>query len=286
VLPVDEFGAVNPKDLERAITHRTLLVTVMHANNEVGTVQPIAEMAEIAHSHGALMHTDAAQAMGKIPVDVDALNVDLLSIAGHKMYAPKGVGALYIRGGIPVVPLMQGAGHESGRRPGTENVMFNVGLGKASEIAGRDLQMNIAHFESKRDQLHHRIVAELGENAVRLNGHPEKRLPNTLSLSFRGVEANTLLSGIGERVSASAGAACHADKVDVSTVLEAMRVPVGWAMGTVRFSVGRGSTTEEMNLAADVVTEAVRQLLDHPNASILRDNDEDEWRQNPPRGAS
>ena len=277
VLPVDEFGAVDPKDLERMITFDTLLVTVMHANNEVGTVQPIAELAEIAHSHGALMHTDAAQSVGKIPVDVDTLGVDLLSIAGHKLYAPKGVGVLYIRNGVQLVHLMQGAGHEGGRRPGTENVMYNVGLGKACEIAGRDLQMNMAHFQNTRDQLHRGLSVELGENAVRLNGHPEKRLPNTLSLSFRGVEANTLLSEIGGQVAASAGAACHAGEVDVSAVLEAMCVPVDWAMGTVRFSVGRGSTTEEMDQVVNVVAEAVRRLQPQSvlAAPVLRGDDED-----------
>jgi cysteine desulfurase NifS/selenium donor protein len=260
VLPVDEFGMVDPEELSRVITFDTLLVTVMHANNEVGTVQPIVELAEIAHSHGALMHTDAAQSVAKIPVDVDMLGVDLLSIAGHKLYAPKGVGALYIRDGVQLEHLMQGAGHEGGRRPGTENVMYDVGLGKACEIAGRDLQMNMTHFQELRDRLHHGLLVELGEDAVRLNGHLEERLPNTLSISFRGVEANTLLSEIGEQVAASAGAACHADEVDVSAVLEAMRVPVDWAMGTVRFSVGRATTAEEIDSAVDVVVDAVRRL--------------------------
>jgi cysteine desulfurase len=231
----------------------------MHANNEVGTVQPIAEVAEIAHRHGALVHTDAAQSLAKIPVRVDDLGVDLLSVAGHKLYAPKGVGALYIRSGVQLAPLLHGAGHEGGRRPGTENVLEIVGLGQACAIAGRDLEKNMAHFRAMRDRLHEGLVRELGKEAVRLNGHPERRLPNTLSLSFRGVEANTLLSGIGEQVAASAGAACHADEVNVSAVLEAMKVPVEWAMGTVRFSVGRGTTAEEVDRAVEVVAEAVRR---------------------------
>jgi cysteine desulfurase len=260
ILPVDAYGMVEPADLERAITFDTLLVTVMHANNEVGTVQPIPQLAEIAHHHGALMHTDAAQSVGKIPVDVDALGVDLLSVAGHKLYAPKGVGALYIRSGVQLVQLMHGAGHEGGRRPGTENVMYNVGLGKACEVAARDLEKNMNHFKAMRDRLHDGLLGELGPEAVRLNGHPDRRLPNTLSLSFRGVEANTLLSEIGEQVAASAGAACHADEVDVSAVLEAMHVPVDWAMGTVRFSVGRGTTSEEIDRAVAVVAPAVRRL--------------------------
>ena len=267
VLPVDEYGLVDPTDLERATTPGTLLVSVMHANNEVGTVQPIAELAEIAHRHGALMHTDAAQSVGKIPVNVDNLGVDLLSVAGHKAYAPKGIGALYTRTGVQLAQLIHGAEHEGGRRPGTENVLEIVGLGKACEVAGRDLEKNMAHYRAMRDRLHEGLVRELGEKAVRLNGHPEKRLPNTLSLSFRGIEANTLLSEIGEQVAASAGAACHADGVDVSAVLEAMGVPVEWAMGTVRFSVGRGTTVEDVDRAVGIVAEAVRRL--QPQAAMV-----------------
>jgi len=271
VLPVDEYGLVDPADLERAITPDTLLVTVMHANNEVGTIQPIAELAEIAHRHGALMHTDAAQSVGKIPVDVDALGVDLLSVAGHKVYAPKGIGALYVRGTVRLEKLLHGATHESDRRPGTENVLEIVGLGQAAEIAVRDLEENQAHFQAMRDRLHDGLVRELGDEALQLNGHPDLRLPNTLSVSFRGVEANTLLSEIGEQVAASAGAACHADQVDVSAVLQAMRVPVDWAMGTVRFSVGRDTSAEEIDRAVDVVAQAVRRLQPQrlPVAPIL-----------------
>jgi cysteine desulfurase len=268
VLPVDAYGLVDPADLERSITPDTTLVTVMHANNEVGTIQPVAELAAIAHRHGALMHTDAAQSVGKIPVNVDELGVDLLSVAGHKLYAPKGIGALYIRSGVRLAPLLHGAGHEGGRRPGTENVLAIVGLGQACQVAGRDLDRNMAHFQAMRTRLHAGLARELGDEAVKLNGHLEKRLPNTLSLSFRGVEANTLLSEIGERVAASAGAACHgsaesprsADQVDVSAVLQAIGVPVEWAMGTVRFSVGRGTTAQEIDRAVEIVAEAVRRL--------------------------
>jgi cysteine desulfurase len=259
MLPVDEYGLVAPADLERAISPDTLLVTVMHANNEVGTVQPIAELAEIVHRHGALMHTDAAQSVGKIPVDVNDLGVDLLSVAGHKVYAPKGIGALYVRTGVQLAWLLHGAGHEGGRRPGTENVLQIVGLGQACQLAGRDLERNMAHFRTMRDRLHQGLVRELGERAVKLNGHPEERLPNTLSLSFLRLEANTLLSEIGETVAASAGAACHADEVDVSAVLRAMAVPVEWAMGTVRFSVGRDTTAHEIDRAVQIVADAVRR---------------------------
>ena len=260
VLPVDQYGLVDPADLERAITPETLLVTVMHANNEVGTIEPIAELAAIAHRHGALMHTDAAQSLGKIPVNVEALGVNLLSVAGHKLYAPKGIGALYVRSGVTLAPLIHGAGQEGGRRPGTENVLLAVGLGRACAIAGRDLDDNTAHFTSMRDRLHEGLVRALGDEAVRLNGPPEKRLPNTLNVSFRGVEANTLLAEIVDEVAASAGAACHADEVDVSRVIQAMQVPVEWAMGTVRFSVGRGTTAEQIDRTVEVVAEAARRL--------------------------
>jgi cysteine desulfurase NifS/selenium donor protein len=267
VLPVDGTGLVDPADLERALTADTLLVTVMHANNEVGTVQPIRELTEMAHRHGALMHTDAAQSVGKLPVKVDELQVDLLSIAGHKVYAPKGIGALYVRGGVQLAPLIHGAGHEGGRRPGTENVLEIAGLGKACQLATRDLAQNMAHFQEMRDRLHDGLVQVLGSNAVQLNGHPKKRLSNTLSLSFRGVEANTLLSEIGDQLAASAGAACHADEVDVSAVLEAMQVPVEWAMGTIRFSVGRSTRAEQIDRAIDVVVGAVQRL--QPQAALV-----------------
>jgi cysteine desulfurase len=260
VLPVDRVGLVDPADLERAITADTLLVTVMHANNEVGTIQPVGQLAEIAHRHGALMHTDAAQAVGKIPVCVSDLGVDLLSIAGHKAYAPKGIGALFVRKDVKLLPLMHGAGHEGGRRPGTENVLEIVGLGQACEVARRDLRRNMVHFQAMRDRLHEGLLAELGPGAVRLNGHPDLRLPNTLSLGFRGVEANTLISDIGEHVAASAGAACHAGGVDVSAVLAAMDVPLEWAMGTVRFSTGRNTTSEEVDRAVGNTAGAVQRL--------------------------
>ncbi|MBN2565329.1 MAG: selenide, water dikinase SelD [Candidatus Eisenbacteria bacterium] len=260
VLPVDENGLVAPADLERAATPDTVLVTVMHANNEVGTIEPVAELAAIAHARGALFHTDAAQSLGKIPVNVDALGVDLLSIAGHKIYAPKGIGALYVREGTRLEKQLHGADHEAGRRPGTENVLEIVGLGKACEIALRDLDENEMRFRAARDRLHGALTDALGESAFRLNGHPELRLPNTLSVAFRGVEANTLLSEIGDRVAASAGAACHSDEVTLSPVLEAMGVPVEWAMGTVRLTVGRGTSDDDVDRAAEVIAEAVRRL--------------------------
>ena len=259
-LPVDEHGLVAPADLEAAVTPQTTVVTIMHANNEVGTIMPIAELAAIVRGAGAVFHTDAAQSVGKVPVNVDDLGVDLLSIAGHKIYAPKGIGALYARPGTQLAKQLHGADHESGRRPGTENVLEIVGLGKACEIAGRDLEANAAHMRKMRDRLHEGLLEGLDDGAMRLNGHPELRLPNTLSVSFRGVEANTLLAEIAEDVAASAGAACHTDRIDVSAVLEAMGVPVDWAMGTVRLTTGRETTDDEIERAVEVIAAAVRRL--------------------------
>lgn len=276
ILPVDEYGLVDPEDLKETITPETILVSIMHANNEVGTIQPIAELAEIAHEHGALMHTDAAQSIGKIPVRVDELNVDLLSLAGHKLYAPKGIGMLYIRTGTELEKILHGADHERDRRPGTENVLEIVGLGKACEIAKRDLEKNMKHFRKMRDRLHEGLLRELGEDRLRLNGHPELRLPNTLDISFRGIEANTLLSEIQDEVAASAGAACHAEDVDISSVLEAMGVPVEWAMGTVRFSVGRGTTAEQIDRAIDVISSTARRLQPAPGEVCIPESEEKE----------
>ena len=260
ILDVDQFGQVNPSDLAAAIDSKTLLVTIMHANNEVGTIQKIRELAEITHKNGAVFHTDAAQSTGKIPLNVNELGVDLLSIAGHKLYAPKGVGLLYVRRGQNLTKLMHGASHESNRRPGTENVLEIVGLGKAAEIAARDLDRNMSHYLEMRDRLSQGLLEILGEKNMRVNGHPKERLPNTLSVSFKNVEANTLLAAISDQIAASAGAACHADQVDVSRVLQAMKVPLEWAMGTVRLTVGRETTAEQIDTAVKVISRAVQNL--------------------------
>lgn len=254
VVPVNEYGMVNPDDVARAITPRTILITIMHANNEVGTIQPIRKIAEIAHAHDIVIHTDAAQSTGKIPVPVDELKVDLLSIAGHKLYGPKGIGALYIRRGVKLNKIIHGADHEQNLRAGTENILCDVGLGEACECAGRDLQKNMTHTQEMRDLLFQKFD-ESGLD-FRMNGHPEKRLPNTLSLSFRNVEANTVLSELSH-VAASAGAACHSDQIDVSAVLEAMDVPLEYAMGTIRFSTGRFNTQDEIEKAADEVIKVI-----------------------------
>lgn len=269
ILPVDEYGLVNPEDLQKALTSDTILVSVMHANNEVGTIQPIRKLADLAHGVGAAFHTDAAQTMGKLPVDVQALGVDLLSIAGHKLYAPKGVGALYVRSGTKLDKLMYGANHESDRRPGTENVLEIVGLGKACKIAQRDLEDNMAHFKTMRDRLHDGLKSSLPENSFLLNGHPDLRLPNTLSLGFHRIEANTFLAEIGDRVAASAGAACHSDEIDLSHVLEAMHAPMDYAMGTVRFSVGRMTTTDEIDRALAIMVKSLSALLPETSESMV-----------------
>jgi cysteine desulfurase len=255
---VDESGMIDPAAVEAAIRPETILITLMHANNEVGTVQPIAEIAEIAHRRGIVVHTDAAQSLGKIPAEVNVLGVDLLSVAGHKLYAPKGIGALYVRRGLEPQKFCFGAGQEKGRRGGTENVLEIVGLGQACLIAGRDLSANRVHMRAMRDRLHNAIVSRVPE--VRLNGHPDHRLPNTLSLAFKGLEANRLLEEIGLEVAASAGAACHADTVELSHVLQAMHAPVEWAKGTLRFSTGRMTTAEQIDRAAEVVVQAAQRL--------------------------
>ncbi|MBN1316769.1 MAG: cysteine desulfurase [Anaerolineales bacterium] len=259
-LPVDQYGQVDTADVKRYISPDTVLVSVMHANNEVGTIQPIAEIAELAHFYGALVHTDAAQSIGKIPVRVDELGVDLLSIAGHKLYAPKGVGALYVRDGVDLEKIMHGAGHERNRRAGTENVLEIVGLGAACEIASTELDSISQHMRQMRDLLWEGLSSQLDN--VRLNGHPTERLPNTLSVGFYGMRADDLLYELWDDVAASAGAACHAENVTISTVLEAMKVPVGYAMGTLRFSTGRFTTPEEIEQVVTAIVNAVSRIQD------------------------
>ncbi len=261
-LPVDETGRVSVSAVEDALRADTVLITVMHANNEVGTVQPVAEIAEVAKRKGILFHTDAAQSLGKIPVDVDSLGVELLSMAGHKLYAPKGVGALYVRDGVSPKVFCHGAGQERGLRAGTENVLEIVGLGKACEVAARDLAANGAHLAAMRDRLEAGLRSALED--VRFNGHPEQRLPNTCSVSFRGLEAGRILEEIGLEVAASAGAACHADRVEISHVLEAMSIPEEWAKGTLRFTTGKMTTAAEIDGALEVVVSAVDKLRRAP----------------------
>jgi len=250
---VDQYGRVDPEDIEKAITSKTILITVMHANNEVGTIQPIEEVSKIAKRHGILFHTDAAQSVGKIETRVDDLGVDLLSIAGHKLYAPKGVGALYIREGIAIEPLIHGAGHESGRRAGTENVLLIFGLGMACEIAKRHLDDH--KIQDLRDRFWEMLKKNFG-NEIVLNGHPTHRLPNTLNISFVGKGGAEILSQL-DGVAASTGAACHSGLVELSPVLKAMGIPPEVGMGAIRFSLGRTTTLQELERVIQFLKKAL-----------------------------
>ena len=255
-VPVDRHGVVDLAALEQALRRPTVVVSIMHANNEVGTLEPIPAIAGLAHERGALVHTDAAQSAGKIPVDVNALGVDLLSLAGHKLYAPKGVGALYVRAGLALEPLIHGAGHEGGRRAGTENVPYMVGLGAACQLAQRGLPEAGATLRRLRDRLWDRLREALGGDVV-LNGHPTERLPNTLNVNFIGHVGAELLAAVPE-VAASTGSACHEGLVELSPVLRAMRVPEELGRGAVRLSVGRFTTDDEVERAAGLLGAAAR----------------------------
>lgn len=245
ILPVDHYGLVDPDEVRKAIEKRTRLISIMHANNEVGTLQPIREIAAIAKERGVLMHTDAAQSVGKMCVDVNELGVDLLTVAGHKVYVPKGVGALYVRRGVKLEPLIHGAGHELGRRAGTENVPYIVALGAACCLAKAGATEKL---RTLRDRLWNRLKDGLGEKVV-LNGHPEQRLPNTLNVNFVGHIGAELLQAVPE-IAASTGSACHEGNVCLSPVLQAMGVKPELGRGAVRLSVGRFTTEEEVDRAA------------------------------------
>jgi cysteine desulfurase len=242
-LPVDATGRVSPTDLEAALTDQTILVSIMHANNETGTIQPIRELTAISHQRGALFHTDAAQTVGKIATDVHELGVDLLTVAGHKLYAPKGIGALYIRRGVEVESLIHGAGHERGMRAGTENVILDAALGQACEIARRWIDDPAMH--DLTDYFWSELKNRLG-NKVVLNGHPEFRLPNTLNISFLGWNGHEILDRMPD-VAASTGSACHSGETSISPVLQAMGVSFDRGRGAVRFSLGRYTRREEID---------------------------------------
>jgi len=250
-LPVDSTGLVDPDDVRRAITSATRLISIMHANSEVGTIQPIGACAEIARDHGIPFHTDAAQSVGKIPTRVNELGVDMLSVVGHKLYAPKGIGALYIRAGTKLEPLIHGAGHEGGRRAGTESAMLAAGLAAACRLA-----TDLAWTErvcALRDHFWSSLHTRLG-NRVVLNGHPERRLPNTLNVSFVGRLGADILADLNG-VAASTGSACHSGRVELSPVLRAMGITEHVGMGAVRFSLGRTTTADEITEVADRVSD-------------------------------
>jgi cysteine desulfurase len=257
VLPVDGQGCVDPEAVRKAIDRQTTLVSIMHSNNEVGTLQPIQEIGAITRERGVLLHTDAAQSLGKVPVGVNDLGVDLLTVAGHKLYAPKGVGVLFVRRGVRLEPLIHGAGHEGGRRAGTENVPYLVALGKACEVARASLPAATDRLRQLRDRLWQRLREGLGERVV-LNGHPEKRLPNTLNASFVGHVGAELLEKVPE-VAASTGSACHEGKVMQSPVLCAMGMPPEVGRGALRLTVGRFTTEEQIDRAAEALIRAAKR---------------------------
>jgi cysteine desulfurase len=254
VVPVDGQGLVDPDAIRKALERGTTLVSIMHSNNEVGTLQPIKEIATLTRQRGVLLHTDAAQSLGKVPVDVNELGVDLLTLAGHKLYAPKGVGVLYVRRGVTLEPLLHGAGHEGGRRAGTENVPYLVGLGAACAIARQGLSKATQRLRGLRDRLWDRLRTGLGERVV-LNGHPEKRLPNTLNANFVGHIGSELLEKVPE-IAASTGSACHEGKISVSAVLCAMGVHPSISRGALRLTVGRFTNEAQVDRAAELLVNA------------------------------
>jgi cysteine desulfurase len=257
-LPVDHEGRVLPAALEAAITEQTVLVTIMLANNETGTLQPVAELARIAHQHHALFHTDAAQAVGKIPLSVNELGVDLLTVVGHKLYAPKGVGALYMRTGTPLEPLIPGGGQEQGRRAGTENVALLVALGIACLLASQELAESPQHLRTLRDLLYQRLSALLPD-IVHLNGHPTERLPNTLNVSIDDMVGEEVLATT-PGIAAATGSACHAGSTEPSAVLLAQGIEQARALGALRLTLGRWSTTDEVERAASLLTHTVHRM--------------------------
>nr|WP_263326416.1 cysteine desulfurase family protein [Neobacillus sp. Marseille-Q6967] len=249
---VDHYGRVSIEEIEKAITKETILITIMHSNNETGTLQPIKEIGRIAEKYGIAFHSDASQSVGKVPVDVNDLKVDLLTIAGHKLYGPKGIGALYIREGMELEPLIHGAGHENGLRAGTENTLLAVGLGKACEVAATQT----SHIRDLTDYFWTKLRAEFGEHVV-LNGHPEERLPNTLNVSFINRVGQEILSAI-PYLAASTGSACHAGSIELSPVLKEMAIPEKVGMGAIRFSLGRATKKEEI----DTVIKSFKKILE------------------------
>lgn len=250
-LPVNESGLINLSDVEKAIKPNTILITIMHSNNEIGIIQPIEQISKLAKKNNINFHTDAVQSAGKIPIEVTDLGVSMLSIAGHKIYAPKGVGALYAKQDIKLAKLIHGASQENNARAGTENVLEIVGLGEACEIAGRDLDKNAAKMRATRDRLYNGLKEKISD--FKLNSQFENCLPNTLSLSFKNIDSNLLLGKINNILAVSSGAACHSGKSEVSGVLKELNVPYKWAKGTIRFSTGRMTTADEIDSAINII---------------------------------
>src|SRR5213593_3768418 len=256
---VDEHGMVNPDDVRRAIRPDTIAISIMHANSEVGTIQPIAAIGRIAREHGIPLHVDAVQTLGKVPLDLDAFGIDVLSFSGHKIYGPKGVAALWIRKGTRMVAIQHGGEHERRRRAGTENVPGIVGLGKAVEVRGRDMAEEAGRGMALRDLLWNGVRQRIPE--VRLNGHPVERLPGTANIAFRHVESESIVLGLDLKgIAVSAGSACTAGHVEPSHVLVALGLPLDWAMGAVRFSLGRSTTADDIDYVVDCLAPLVRKL--------------------------
>ncbi|MEO0068861.1 MAG: IscS subfamily cysteine desulfurase [candidate division WOR-3 bacterium] len=258
-LPVDSYGLVDPEDVKRAITKETALVSVMLANNEIGTIEPVKEIAAVCHEEGVLLHTDAVCAAGKIPLDVKDLGVDLLTISGHKIHAPKGVGVLYIREGTPIDPLIHGGHHQRGLRAGTENVIGIVGMGKACEILKSEWQVGAKKVRLLRDRLEKGILERIPD--VRLNGHPEKRLPNTSHFGIAYVEGEALLLNLDlEGIAVASGSACASGEPEPSPTVKAIGVPEIFRNSVVRFSLGEENTEEEIDYTIEVLDKVVKRL--------------------------
>jgi cysteine desulfurase len=258
-LPVDEFGMIDPDDVRRALRPDTIAISIMHANSEVGSIQPVRAIGALAREHGVPFHVDAVQTFGKVDIDLDAFNIDLLSFSGHKIYGPKGVAGLWIRKGVKTAAVQHGGEHERRRRAGTENLPGIVGLGKAVEIRGRDMHEEARRVTALRDRLWEGVRARVPD--VRLNGHPVERLPGTANISFRGVESESVVLGLDLKgIGVSAGSACTTGTVEPSYVLMAMGAPFDWAMGAVRHSLGRSTTAEDIEYVVESVEPLVRKL--------------------------
>jgi cysteine desulfurase len=259
LLPVDVSGVVRVEALEQALTDETALVSVMHANNEIGTVQPVADLARVAHARGALVHTDAVQSVGKLPVDVRALGVDLLSLSGHKFNGPKGAGALWIKRGTRIGALLTGGKHERNRRAGTENVPAIAGLGVAARLAGAKMEAEAVRLAALRDDLETRVLAAVVGTAV--NGRREQRVPNTTNISFEGIEAESLLIALDlEGIAVSTGSACSSGTLEPSHVLRAMGLPAHRTQNSIRISLGAGNTPEQVDDLIDKLPRIVGKL--------------------------
>ena len=258
-LPPDRHGKLDPGDVERAITDKTVLISIIHANNEVGTIQPVEEIGEIARDRGVLFHTDAVQSVGKIPVNVDDLNVDFLSVSGHKLYGPKGIGALYVRKGVPFEPLFQGGHHERNRRPGTENIPSIVGLARAMELAEEEMDRVSTKIKNLGDSFWEAIETQI--EGAHINGHPLDRTPSILNVSFDGAAGDSIVINLDLKgIAASTGSACTSGAPEPSHVLLAMGASRGQVRGAVRFSLGRETTQEELDHTVAVLGQTIRHL--------------------------